>query len=80
MSTVSKLTTKDKNIILFFRLVAAVFKILSTEVLGYDIKIVGHEKDSGRGFTEDDFEDDSITTLVDTEETFNSLSSCNTAL
>ena len=35
---------------------------------------------SGRGFKEDDFEDDSITTLVDTEETFNSLSSCNTAL
>ena len=74
-----KLTTKEKNI-LFFRLVAAVFQILSTEVLGYDIKIVGHESESGTGFTEDDFDDDSITTLVDTEETFNSLSSCNTAL
>ena len=63
---------------------AAVFKILSTEVLGYDIKIVGHENDSVSGFTEEDFEDDSITTLLDTEErlreTFSSLSSCNTKL
>ena len=59
---------------------AAVFKILSTEVLGYDIKVVGPDVDSGRGFTEEDFVDDFITTLVDTDETFNRLSSCNNAL
>ena len=73
-----------KKHFILFRLVAAVFKILSTEVLGYDIKIVGHENDSSSGFTEEDFEDDSITTLLDTEErlreTFSSLSSCNTKL
>ena len=60
-----------------FRLVASVFRILSTEVLGYDVKVVDHAsliKEHEEEYDED--EDD----MLDTEEIFNTLSSCNNPL
>ena len=60
-----------------FRLLAAVFKILSSEVLGYDISIVtNHVNESNNS----DDEDGSSKAMTETERTFYTLSTCGSAL
>ena len=59
------------------RLVAAVFKILSTEVLGYDIKNINtqYSRDS-----DDGSESNGYSTILEAENSFDMLSSCRNAL